>query len=309
MKKKILVAIALIVAVFWGIVSGYSRYENKYGERYRTDISPSLIRITYKNYEVAIADSAGKVIGDRFDGVDGYYNCSLLVVHKDGKYGYISSKSGKIVFEPKFQHAWVENPKFGIAAFVKDNKLGFINAKTGKYLIEPQFDFESDHHGGFIFNDNGYCIIPGVDAKFGVIDTTGSIILPAVYDNITINDMGIAVRKGYDQKLLAFNGKDVLNTLWLNLIQDDEGTYDDLDSELVTPFYEPAPIENESGVKSPYIKFRIANHYGVFDEKYNIIIPPLYDEIQYNGNGFFGCYLNGDGGAIINAQGKFVHEK
>jgi hypothetical protein len=307
MKKKILGVTALIVAVVWGILFGYSKYEYKYGEyrHSRENISPSLIEIRYKNDEKAVADSTGKVIGCRYNSIDGSYDHSLFVIEKDGKYGYISSKSGEIVFEAEFQYAWVENPKFGLAACVKDNRLGFIDVKTGKYRIEPQFDYEHYSYD-FIFHDSGYCIIPGADEKFGLIDTTGTIILPALYDEIDFNDMGMVVRKGYDQKLLAFNGKDVLHSLWLNPVISDG---DESSLELVVPFYEPASIEGESGVKSSYLKFRIADHYGVFDAKYNVIIPPLYDEINYNGNGFFGCFLNETGGVIINAQGKFVHEK
>jgi hypothetical protein len=346
MKKRIFLGVILAIVLITGIRFGVILYRHKYGEIYRDIVAKHLTSVMYHNGEYAIIDSAGNIVGDRFDQILGSGSgCLSFVISKGGKRGFLSTESGKQIFAPQFNHAWIDNPKFGLAAVVIDHKLGFVNVETGKMAIEPQFDFENQHlYYNFIFQDNGYCIVPGKDSKFGVIDTTGKLLMPCQYDDITFDDfgfvelqlgrkvglcdstlhfvlppiydrlkvidLGIMVSEldyanGHKQYLLAYNGKDVISKLWLN----------EIDFEyIVTPLYEPTSEEYDNdgnrqcGKRSAYTKFYLYDRCGVFDEKFNVIISAKYDDISYIGNGYFCCELENQG-AIVNSKGQFVHEK
>ena len=346
MVKKILLSVVLAAILVGASVFGYKSYEHKYGVSWVQSYG-SFDVIHYNNFELAIADSAGIVISKRFDEIKGDKSDEYLsyIIIKDDKLGYISSQTGKTLSNPEFEHAWVDNPKLGLAAFVKNKKLGFLDVRTGKIAINPQFDFEPEHvYYDYIFRDEGICIVPGKDSNFGIINTSGNIILltqyssidflehsfirvcqngkyaiydntfnivmPFEYDYLTINDLGIVAYKkdyikGHSQYLLAYNGKDILNNLWLDLVDFEE---------LVTPLYEPVLEKQEDdenpayGARSSYSLYQIGDRYGVFDDKYRIIIPSKFESIDYLGNGYFSCLLNSSG-AIVNSKGEFVHSK
>ncbi|MDR2385533.1 MAG: WG repeat-containing protein [Tannerella sp.] len=350
MIKRIFSSAMLAIMLISGIVYGVKLYKHKYGEVDRNMIAKHLTSVMYNNGEYAIIDFMGNVVGDRFDmilGFDSGYDCLSFVICKGNKRGFLSTESGKQIFAPQFDRAWIDNPKLGLAAVVIGNKLGFVNVKTGKMAIEPQFDFENQHlYYNYIFRDNGYCIVPGKDSKFGVIDTTGKLLLPCQYDDVTFDDFGFVelqfsgklglcdsllhivlppvydrlevfdlgimvgeldYANGHKQYLLAYDGKEVISKLWL-----DEMDYE----EIATPLYEPVAEGNKydndgyqkQGKKSAYTKFYLYDRYGVFDEKFNVIIPAKYDDIDYIGNGYFSCEL-GSLGAILNSKGQFVHGK
>jgi hypothetical protein len=297
----------------------------------------------YNNGEYVIVNSAGNIVGDRFDEILGCGNgCLSFVIRKGDKRGFLSTESGKKIFAPQFDRAWIDKPKFGLAAVVVGSKLGFVNVKTGKMSIEPQFDFEGRHlYYDFIFQDNGYCTVPGKDVKFGIIDTTGQIIIPTVYDDIdylkygftklrmgdkyalydsifnlvlpmgydylSVNELGIVALKEHTQQLLDFKGQNAVNNYWIDQIE-----YEEYISHLYEPSsndkydYEGSRI---TGKLSPYLKFQVGDYYGVFDASYKIIIPPIYRELEYNGNGFFSCSIDGNGAIIIDSNGQWVHGK
>ena len=341
--KRTVLRIAIIIAVCIGIGLalrfGISKYNNYFGIWYSDNITQGLSYAVYNNGDFAIVDSAGTVIGERFDDVFFAEKGHLsFIFRKNDKRGYLSSENGHPIFEAQFDHAWIDNPKYGLAAYVNNNRLGFVNVKTGTFAIPPVFVIEKYHldYYDFIFKDNGYCIVPGEDAKFGVIDTTGQIIIPTIYDDvdfmnhgfikltsddkyalydstlhvvlpmgydyIAVNDLGIVALKNHSQQLLDYNGKDVLNNYWLDCI-------DYYGEAYISHLYEPAQT-NGYGEISPYKKFKTGDYYGVFNATYKVIIQPMYKEIYYNGNGYFSCSLDGYNGAlIIDSNGKPVHGK
>jgi len=345
MVKKIFTAVVLAAVLIAGCVFGYKFYKNLYGVSW-TERLGNFSLLTYNNSDKAITDSAGKVISDRFDRLVVGCNSLSYVIFKGDKRGFISSQSGETIFKPEFDYAWIDNSKSGLAAVVKNKKLGFVDVRTGEVAIEPQFDFEEWYADSydFVFRDEGVCIVPGKANKFGVIDTAGTVILPIQYDEIdflkhgyvrvgqnhkfalynsdfnnilpmeydylAVSDQGIAVcqkdyENGHKQYLLAFNGKDVINNLLLDFAEFEE---------LVMPLYEPTPDKWDDygnriyGARSPYSKYQIVDRYGIFDNRYNIVIPPKYNDIDYLGNGYFGCLL-GSEGVIVDSKGKFVHTK
>ena len=86
--------------------------------------------------------------------------------------------------------------------------------------------------------------------------------------------------------------------------------------DYVSHFYEPSPDGGAEwdangnkirGPISPYMKFQIDDFYGVFNSSYEVIIPPLYREVYYIGNGYFSASVDGVDGLILDSKGKYVH--
>lgn len=343
--KKIYFIVTLCLLLIGSIFYGVKRYKFNNEVVFHSHEIEGLTIANYRNGDEVPIDSLGKPIGNKFDYILGSATgCLSFVVSKDLKRGYRSTLDGKELFPPQFDHAWIDNPKFGLAAVVKNNKLGFVNVLTGEVSIPPQFEFERHHlYYDYVFRDNGYCIVPGKNKKFGLINTSGELVLdcdyedisftdygfirikaedkfglldssmnvifPPIYDKLKVNDLGIILCKldyeaGHKQYLLSHNGKDVISNLWLD---------DEYLEGLVIPFYEPALIKYDEngntlvGERSRYSKFYIYDRYGVVDDKLNIIIPAVYDYIAYIGSGYFSCELD-DQGAVLNHKGEYVHD-
>lgn len=131
----------------------------------------------------------------------------LVVVSGEGKYGFVDH-TGKVIIEPIFDEAW--SFKENIALIKKDNQWGYIRSDSS-YLAKPQFEdawgfyeqfakVKKDGKYGFI-NHRGDTVIPikydetgnwfenGVVAvfnnnKWGLIDKTGRLLTPMIYDYI-----------------------------------------------------------------------------------------------------------------------------
>lgn len=347
MKKrhKILLIIISALVLIGIIYLGTIFVKHRYGVSYREKLTSSLTLIEYNNEQKAILNSAGKIICKRFDEIYHYEDNSLsFAIKRSGKWGFIS-KSGAQICPPKFDEVWLDNPKIGLAAVVLNGKIGFLDVRRGQMKIEPQW--EDTRYCCYGFMDNGMCRIKH-NSKLGLIDTLGRVILPCLYDNISflehgfielelngksglcdstlrsilpiiydrleITSLGIIVTeldysKGHRQYLLDYNGKDVLNTLWIDIIGWEN---------FVIPFYESTSEEyygsdddddsnKQKGSKTPYSKFCIDCRYGVFDMNFKVVIPALYEDIKYE-NGYFVCSLNGHG-VIVNQKGQLVHGK
>ena len=121
------------------------------------------------------------------------------VVVKDVKRGYISKETGEVIFEPQFKFAWVDNGVNDLAACVnEEDKLGFVNIKTKEIAIPFQFDYDAIELNSYIYGyqwdfancnfdfvfSNGWCLVPGVGGKLGLINESGEIVLPIKYYNI-----------------------------------------------------------------------------------------------------------------------------
>ena len=148
-----------------------------------------------------------------FDNATDFKN-GLAVVQKDGKYGIINSQAELI---SKFEFDWIEpfrtdrNPsrfkkgdKYGLvdqvgtvlvdsvysligdfseglALAASDKSYGFINTK-GDTIIDFKYSFSPAILKISLFQ-NGYVRVLQKD-KFGVIDTVGQRIFPAIFENI-----------------------------------------------------------------------------------------------------------------------------
>ena len=270
-----------------------------------------------------------KYLTPTFDNIyDGMIKDTLTVFFYKNKRGFLDVYTGKIVIPAQYEKAWVFSE--GLGAVVKDNKLGFVN-KTGELVIPCQFNWKkpSGETGEFLFKD-GYCIVFNSLGKRGVINKTGEWVLqpeydyisdltknlrivyqnekygllntalqpifPTEYDRIVIEDEGIIVSKGSDQKLYDFDGKTILQSF----------VYNDL-SDL---HYNSGQV-NESGediyVKSDYMSFSIRDKVGLMNKNGKVIVPAIYKSISAIDKDLFSCGVASyEFNITINSKGEII---
>ena len=131
---------------------------------------------------------------------DKYYR---IIKHRDGGRHPLMglySDEGKVVVQPNFQHIWVKENHFFVSSDGKRcgkvNQLGYSSLEYDKYktvnLTEWDFPVKtfpshisnSDCSTQFICNPSSLIVCK--DNKYGVVDITGDIIIPSIYDNIDI---------------------------------------------------------------------------------------------------------------------------
>jgi hypothetical protein len=132
-----------------------------------------------------------------------------LVCYSDGeKRGYFSKNTGKVIIEPKYDHAWVFSD--GVASVEEGGFIKFIDG-TGKTVLDQKMPYIRNMEG-YVFH-NGYCVVDSDDGELcGLIDKKGKYVLPCEYSDINIsNDFEMwMVTKGKQSAALDKNLKIVI---------------------------------------------------------------------------------------------------
>ena len=131
----------------------------------------------------------------------------------NGKYGFVDT-TGKIVISPQFDSArWLS---YGMAGIDMGFLSGYAN-DLGEYIIPAQYDRTRG------FDEHGYCVVSkyGQHGRLleGIIDKTGNIIAPVVFDDIEIlapNRFFARSDNGY--RLYDINGMPLTNDEYGSLI-------------------------------------------------------------------------------------------
>ena len=126
---------------------------------------------------------------------------SLVCFSNGEKRGYFAKNTGKVVIEPKYNHAWIFSE--GLASVEENGYIKFIDA-TGKVVIDKKMAYIPDMDG-YVFH-GGYCVVNTDDGEqYGLMDRTGNIVLPTEYSFIypTNNFKMWVVRK--DEKMAVFD--------------------------------------------------------------------------------------------------------
>ena len=114
---------------------------------------------------------------------------SFAVVYH-AKKGLISiDRKGKVLFNVMSVDNGPDYPSEGLFRIIKDNKIGFANI-DGEVVIKPGFSAALPFHEGLAaFCENCVLVKQGEHqswqkGKWGFIDTSGNIVIPAKYDNV-----------------------------------------------------------------------------------------------------------------------------
>jgi hypothetical protein len=144
-------------------------------------------------------DKKGKHVLDLkgYDVVQSFSGGRALVVKGAYYTGFIDIR-GKEAVKPAYDDA--NNFSEGLAAVLVDDKIGFIDL-NGKIVIQPSFSSMVPGMPGFegapdisryVFSE-GLCPFMDQDSgKWGFIDTTGKVIIPATYYGVQGFSDGLA---------------------------------------------------------------------------------------------------------------------
>ena len=170
-----------------------------------------------------------------------------LICFSDGKKrGYFSKNTGKVVIEPKYNHAWIFSD--GLASVEEDGYIKFIDS-TGKIVIDkkmayiPQMD-------GYVFH-GGYCVVDTDDGELcGLMDKNGKTVVPMEYSSIhPSNDFKVwLVRKGEEYAILDKDMKFIVPLMDCSSMYISDGTINvtlkdhtmrkyDYEGNLINDFY------------------------------------------------------------------------
>lgn len=172
------------------------------GYSYYTGGGSSYVATNQENQQ-GIIDTAGNVLfGFRYNWIDSYgwnQGNEMIKVSKDSKYGY-SDREGNILLDCEYEDI---NEYFSyttkVAIVTKNGKKGFYDRATKKIVTAPKYSdvliYDEKINGmtkvlmgGEIYWDSLAYMNKVRGGKIGYVDSTGTEIIPAVYDNVSFNN-------------------------------------------------------------------------------------------------------------------------
>lgn len=120
-----------------------SKYSSNTANIYEPTFINRVILIQNKEGKYALLDNKGKVLGEYWDSINGFYE-NLLIVSKGSKYGYIDG-TGSIIITPQYQDA--RGFSEGYAAVKINGYWTFIDKENNR-LITGKNTAVTDFNGG-----------------------------------------------------------------------------------------------------------------------------------------------------------------
>jgi len=262
-----------------------------------------------------VADADYELITGLFGAA--YFSDGLLRVKKDGKYGFID-KTGKIIIRCTFNYAEDFHEGYAVGKMGEKDKYGYIN-KKGLWAIQPQYTQANKFYDGiaivtieggkkYSFIDKTGKITGSTDLdlstsslfssyslsfsggyvefkqndKRGLIDKTGKIIAPAIYDDIN---------PFYDGLAAVCKGGTKTSTWGIDIWTDGWG-FVDVTGKMVIP----NNYETVSSFSNSVAPVKENGLWGLMNKTGNWIVKPTYKErpetygktlIRMNGENYY----------------------
>lgn len=268
-----------------------------------------------------------------------------LVCFSDGKKrGYFSKNTGKVIIDPKYDHAWIFSD--GLASVEEGGYIKFIDA-TGKVVIDKKMPYIPNMEG-YVFH-GGYCVVDTDNGEqCGLMDKTGNIVLPMEYSSIyPTNDFKMwLVRKGEEVAVIDKNLKPIIPMMECSIYIND-GTIDvtmpdhtirkyDMQGTLINDFYisnvctleyetdeilyrrethdgegdeyDVPVVESYHPMATARLRAYVAGHgyEGLMTADGHVVTMPLYEDINAIGNDLYLCTSTNYDKVIVNGKGEIV---
>ena len=268
-----------------------------------------------------------------------------LVCFSNGKKrGYFSKNTGKVVIEPKYDHAWIFSD--GVASVEEDGYIKFIDV-TGKVIIDKKMTY-TPKRDAYVFH-GGYCIVNTDDGqRYGLMDMTGKIVLPMEYSYVySTNDYeNWFVQKDDMMALLDRDLKPII-PLMEGSISIEEGTVNvtmpdhtirkyDMQGTLINDFYitfirmleyekDEIVYRNKTSVETDEdVEEELEEYYhpkatarlraysagdgyeGLMTADGHVVTMPLYRDIEAIGYDLYLCSTTNSDKIIVNGRGEMV---
>lgn len=329
--KRILAAAAVtclcIITTLFLLEYIKSKKEHEYWEDTYSSECRSVS--TTKGYKI-VNTKTGKTTIDKIDWLlaSDQYKDSLVLFSKKHKRGYFNRFTGEIAIPEQYSHAYIFAE--GVAAVVSNDKVGFIN-RQGKVVIDFQYPYfkENEKSVSFVFR-NGYCSMfdesgkCGIinkkgewvlnptydyiatpmfgkrifmnDGKYGVLNDSLQIAIPAEYTYIELTEKAATVTRADESRsLLSYKGEILTPCVYNSItrLDYDTGKYTSDGIEISEP----------TGLYC----YGMINSYGLMNEEGKTITSPLYSDIRSINKELFLCTLkNTSTYVIVNRKGEIV---
>ena len=226
---------------------------------------------------------------------------------KNGKWGYISSTSNKVIIPHQFDLA-KKFKKNGFAEVKKNSSWGLIN-RQGKIIIP--LNYSSIERSNF-FPRSGYWV--ELNGKFGMIDINGNSLMPMIFPEPPIyfnrgifyfqnkNPLTITGESFFPDGLKYKNP--IFEEFFITQNNGKLGITNILKNEIIIP-HEYERIEPVSSCNLDYLKVWKDKKFGLIDISNKIIIPiefaNLYASPSYN----LAAVLKDRKWALMNLEGEY----
>jgi hypothetical protein len=241
----------------------------------------------YANVERTINDVMREkeiVDGMKVDGTWKHGMDSIGIFEKDGKRGFYSLNTDKVLVPATYTHACFFSE--GLAAVEKDGKIGFINMK-GALVIPYQFVHRTNDRPDIVFKD-GRCVMANGNGQMGVIDRKGEWVVKPQYEKVDLTESGIFATTSNSKSLLSNKGEVLQKDLVVKVEpltcnvqlkeKDAEGRWRLQDVEMRMDYY-------------VYYTFAYNNRCGLMDKDGNRLTEPVYSKIEALNEHLFSFYL------------------
>lgn len=203
-------------------------------------------------------------------------------VKKDGMYGLISYTGQTLI---PCEYNYIGTFSEGMALVVKDGVCGYVR-RNGKIAVELKYDYNRTMLGESPFVNGRAKVL--LKDKFGMIDTTGKIIVPREYDDLGAYREGLFPAKkkdkwGFVDAQMKLKVPYTYEYAWAfsngvarvrkgGLI----GYIDMKGKEIIAPQYEEA-----TDCSGGYMQVKTDTGWGLLDSKGNTVLPCKYDRIEF----------------------------
>ena len=229
---------------------------------------------------------------------------------KNGKWGYISSTSNKVIIPHLFDMA-KKFKKNGFAEVKKNNSWGTINTK-GEIIIPIKYD--SIGRTKF-FLISGYTV--GLDGKFGVVDLNGKIQVPIIFPEPPLyNNRGMIYFKNKNPltiKAEPFFSDDlkylnpIFEEFFITKKEGKLGVTNVLKKEVIIP-HEYDKIEATSFCNLAYLKVWKNRKVGIISLKNKPLIPIEFIKVYIKPDYNIAAVLKERKWAIMNLDGEYLSD-
>ena len=305
-RRSLATGFALAAAGFLAIVT-YAIYKDQFGRDYYDQrLSESVVLHSFADNKVRVYNRrTQQYTTDKINWVSEVAgNDSLAVYALPNRRGFLNVSTGRIIIDAEaneYTKAWVFSD--GLAAVMKDGKIGFINT-SNNVVIPFQFEYAkwSKWRFDYVFH-NGLCNMTNAEGYLGLIDTVGNWVVKPTYDDIWSphssghrivvknSKYGIVNSSGSIIYPAEYNHIQIVSDGFV-LTNNGKMWQVDFEGNVVNPFmFEatyyinyPNGYDDCSEIKyefADYIKYRVGNNYGIMNRiTGEPITPAIYSDIN-----------------------------
>jgi len=258
-------------------INGTIKIQHKYEEAYSFVNGMAKVQIEDKQAYIDIYGSY--LVPPGYDNIS-FYSDTLLIFEDED---YLGLMQRNCVVVQNADYEEIGPLQNGRALIVQEDFIGYLDA-SGKLMIAPKFEIYPNYLSKATFKGN--CAIVMLKGKYGIIDKTGKLVVPASYTSL--GDVGslVAFSKGKLWGYIDLSGKEIIKPAYdyaesfVNgqAIAEKQGLQGVISSkgEAIVPFV----FGSVNRFADNYYMVTTGSKFGMFDRSGKMQIPLDYTQIN-----------------------------